>query len=188
MFHHHIPQHSGYSLLGVERAISYIQKILSEVSSATRMDVEGHLDGKKIQELEEKLEQGVDALKARLDKINLKKKSKKKSAYFTPQLVKMAEKSMGVQGIYVTVPLFISRIARVCINGMVSGGKDIEDLFHRQIKKYKLNEREQAETMQLLADMGYSLRSDRGFLIDDEEDKDNKNYENGYDFSSQYYQ
>ena len=63
-----------------------------------------------------------------------------------------------------TVPLLISRIARVCINGMVSAGHDIEDLFRKQVELYNLDKREQAEVMQLLADMGYALRQDRGYL------------------------
>lgn len=66
---------------------------------------------------------------------------------------------------------------------MVSAGHDIEDLFSRQVKKYKLNDREQAETMQLLADMGYPLRQDRGFLLD--EDVDTRSSDN-FDWSASY--
>lgn len=82
-------------------------------------------------------------------------------------LVKQAQKITGVQGVFVTVPILISRIARVCVNGTVSGGHDIEDLYKRQVDRWKLNEREQAEVQQLLWDMGYPLRQDRGFMPDD---------------------
>jgi hypothetical protein len=83
-------------------------------------------------------------------------------------LTKHAQKITGVQGVYVTVPLLISRIARVCINGTVSAGHDIEDLYKRQVDKYKLDDREQAEVRQLLWDMGYPMREDRGFFPDDD--------------------
>lgn len=83
-------------------------------------------------------------------------------------LSKTAQKITGVQGVYVTVPLLISRVARVCINGTVSAGHDIEDLYKRQVARYKLDEREQAEVQQLLFDMGYPLRQDRGFMPDDD--------------------
>lgn len=83
-------------------------------------------------------------------------------------IVKEAQKITGVQGVYVTVPLLISRVARVCINGTVSAGHDIEDLYKRQVAKYKLDDREQAEVRQLLWDMGYPLREDRGFFPGDD--------------------
>ena len=83
----------------------------------------------------------------------------------------------------ITVPLLISRIARVCINGMVSGGHDINDLFHRQVKKYKLTDREQAETMQVLADLGYTMREDRGYMFDDDVDTSSSD---NFDYSANY--
>lgn len=83
-------------------------------------------------------------------------------------IIKEAQKITGVQGVYVTVPLLISRVARVCINGTVSAGHDIEDLYKRQVAKYKLDDREQAEVRQLLWDMGYPLREDRGFFPEDD--------------------
>jgi len=58
--------------------------------------------------------------------------------------------------------LLISSLARVCINSMVSAGHDLEDEYAKQIKEYKLDKREQRELGQLLEDMGYPLRIDRG--------------------------
>lgn len=97
--------------------------------------------------------------------------------------VKQAQKIMGVSGVMITVPLLISRIARVCVNGTVSGGHDIEDLYQRQVKKYNLNDREQAEVRQLLWDMGYAMREDRGFFPDDDlqvSDSDNMDWSANY--------
>lgn len=163
-----VPKHSGYDTAGLERAVSYLDKLDGEISKAMRMDLDGELDANKVEEVRAKIDEGISRLEDRIDKVkSSKKKPKKKKAELDPSLVKEAQKITGVGGIIVTVPLLISRVARVCINGMVSGGHDIEDLFDRQVKKYKLSEREQAEVMQLLDDMGYALRRDRGYLADE---------------------
>lgn len=166
-----VPKHSGFDTAGLERAVSYLEKLDNEISKAMRLDLDGELDANKIEEVRSKIDEGVSRLHDRLDKVkSSKKKSRKKKADVESTLVKEGQKITGVQGIYVTVPLLISRIARVCINGMVSAGHDIEDLYARQVKKYSLNEREQAEVMQLLADMGYALRQDRGYMPDEDVD------------------
>jgi hypothetical protein len=98
-------------------------------------------------------------------------------------MIKEAQKIMGVSGVMITVPILISRIARVCVNGTVSGGHDIEDLYKRQVAKYKLDDREQAEVRQLLWDMGYAMREDRGFFPDDDlevSDSDNMDWSANY--------
>lgn len=98
-------------------------------------------------------------------------------------LVSLAQKITGVSGVVVTVPLLISRIARVCINGTVSAGHDIEWLYDQQCKKYKLDDREQAEVRQLLWDMGYPMREDRGFFPSDDLevwDSDNNDWAANY--------
>lgn len=165
-----VPRHSGMDTAGLERAISYLERLDTEISKAMRLDLEGDLDANKIEEVRSKIDDGLARLHERLDKVKKSKKGyKKKKAEFLsePGLVKEAQKITGVQGIYVTVPLLISRVARVCINGTVSAGHDIEDLYNRQVKFYKLSTREQAEVMQLLADMGYPVRQDRGFMPED---------------------
>ena len=166
-----VPKHSGYDTAGLERAVSYLEKLDSEISKAMRMDLDGELDANKIEEVRAQIDNGISRLHDRLDKVKKSKKTKrKKSGEASHELVKEGQKITGVQGIYVTVPLLISRIARVCINGMVSAGHDIEDIYKQQVKKYKLNEREQAEVMQLLSDMGYAIRQDRGYMPDEDID------------------
>jgi hypothetical protein len=167
-----VPKHSGYDTAGLERAVAYLERLDNEVSKAMRMDLDGELDANQIEKVRSIIDNGVERLHDRLDKVKSSKKKnrKKKSEYQTEGLVKEGQKITGVQGVFVTVPLLISRIARVCINGMVSGGHDIEDLYARQVKFYKLDTREQAEVMQLLFDMGYAVRQDRGFMPDHEMD------------------
>jgi len=166
-----VPKHSGFDTAGLERAIAYLEKLDNEVSKAMRSDIDGELDANQIEKVRSIIDNGIERLNDRLDKVKRsKKKNRKKKADVSDGLVKEAQKITGVQGIFVTVPLLISRIARVCINGMVSAGHDIEDLYERQVKFYKLNDREQAEVMQLLADMGYAVKQDRGFMPDQDLD------------------
>lgn len=179
-----VPRHSGYDSAGLERAVSYLDKLDSEISKAMRLDLEGELDADKIEEIRSKIDDGIDRLNERLDRIKKSKKNrKKKSEQEVSDMIKTAQKVTGVQGIYIVAPLLISRIARVCINGMVSAGHDIEDLFNKQVTKYKLTDREQAEVMQLLADMGYPLRQDRGYLLDEDVEISSSN---NFDWSAQY--
>ncbi len=169
-----VPKHSGYDSAGLERACAYLERLDSEISKAMRLDLDEELDANKIEEVRVQIDDGIARLQQRLDKVKKNKKSsrKKKASdddndFETTGLIKEAQKITGVQGVFVTVPLLISRIARVCINGMVSGGHDIEDLYARQVKFYKLSDREQAEVQQLLFDMGYQVRQDRGFMPED---------------------
>lgn len=167
-----VPKHSGYDTAGIERAISYLEKLDTEISKAMRLDLDGELDADKIEEVRSKLDDGIERLNDRLDKVKSKRKGKKtKKAELDSSLVKEGQKSTRIDGIVITVPLLISRVARVCINGSVSAGHDMEELFQKQVKAYKLNEREQAEVVQLLADMGHPMRQDRGYLVGEEVDE-----------------
>jgi hypothetical protein len=184
-----VPKHSGYDSAGLERAMAYMEKLDSEISKAMRMDLDEELDANQVEKVRSQLDEGLSRLQGRLDKVKDSKKSskkRKKTADYEMDdegFVKEAQKIIGVSGVYITVPLLISRIARVCINGTVSAGHDIEDLYNRQVKKWNLTEREQAETMQLLFDMGYPLRQDRGFMPDDDievSDSDNMDWAANY--------
>lgn len=177
-----VPSHSGYDSAGIERAISYLERLDTDISKKMRADLDGKLDSNKVEEIRAKIEDGIERLYNRRDKIKSTKKRKKKSSEEV-ELVKEAQKITGVSGIYVTVPLLISRVARVCVNGTVSAGHDIENLFKQQVKKYKLNDREQAEVMQLLSDMGFPLRQDRGYLVDEDVDETSSN---NFDWNANY--
>lgn len=168
-----IPRHNRETS-GLERAIAYLSMIDKSISKAVRSDIREELDIAKIEEARKEIEDGIERLEKELEKRHSKKKQKNAfvNSEYAGQLVKEAQKIAGVQGrIVVTVPLIISRVARTCINGMVSAGHDIEDLFDRQVKKYNFDIQQQAELMQLLEDMGYPLRRDRGFLRDEEIDR-----------------
>lgn len=167
-----VPKHSGSDTAGIERATAYLEKLDGEISKAMRLDLDGKLDADQVEKVRAMIDEGIGRLQDRADKIKKFKKTtrKKKSQEEIEGLVKEAQKITGVSGIVVTVDLLTSRIARVCINGMVSGGHSIEDIFQKQVKEYNLDKREQACVAQLLDDMGYALRTDRGYAVGEEVD------------------
>ena len=175
-----VPSHTGHDTPGIERASAYLDNLDRAISQAVRSDIRGELDINQVTDARRAVRDGNKRLKDRLDALM----GKKKKAQTEEQLVKNAQKITGVGHVVVTVPLLISRIARVCINGMVSAGHDIEDMFDKQASKYDLSEREQAELLQLLEDMGYPMRRDRGFERD--ETIDIRKSDN-FDWAAQYH-
>ncbi len=164
-----VPTHSGYDSTGLEKAISYFEALDREITKAMRTDFKNEIDSAKAERAREQIENGIERLVERLQNVNkskFKRKGKKSKAWAEELgLVKEAQKATNITGITITVPLLISRIARVCINGMVSAGHDIEDMYKRQVEEYELDKREQAELAQLLADMGYPMFQDRGYPV-----------------------
>jgi hypothetical protein len=184
-----VPKHSGMDTAGLERACSYLEKLDNEISRAMRMDLDGALDANQIEKVRSMIDDGIARLQDRLDKVKKHKKNSRKKKTTTAEyqgdevLIKEAQKITGVQGTFVTVDLLTSMIARVCVNGMVSAGHDIEDLFERQAKYYGLDKRERAQVIQLLDDMGYAMRRDRGFMPEDDlnvQDSDNFDWAANY--------
>lgn len=160
------PQHTGYDSTGLEKAIAYYQFLEKTVPKAMRMDIKNVIDSRLAEQAREQIYDAIVRLQNRLQQVNSKKyKVKKKSWAESVGIIKEGQKAPRITGITVTVPLIISRCARVCINGMVSAGHDIEDLFDGQVKEYGLDKIQQAELAQLLADMGYPMRQDRGFAV-----------------------
>ncbi len=182
-----VPSHRGYDSAGLERAHSYLGKLDDEISKAMRNDLDGKLDANHIESIREQIQKGVHALEERLEMVSKWKKNlsnwKNKKADYEPEMVKNAQKISGVKGVMVTVPLLISRIARVCINGHVSSGHSLKELYARQVKEYDLSKREQAEVKQLLADMGLPMWEDRGFLPDSDVDLESTD---NMDFGAKY--
>jgi len=179
-----VPRHSGYDSAGLERAVSYLNKLDAEISKAMRMDVDGELDANKIEAVRSQIDDGVARLQERVKKVNKQRKGKtKRSEIEVHEIIKEAQKVTGVKGIYVTVPLLISGLARTLVNGTVSAGHDIEEMESKLSKKFKLDDRERFELQQLLFDMGYPVRKDFGYMSDEDVDtssSDNFNWAANY--------
>lgn len=177
-----IPKHSGHDTTGLEKAIAYFEAIDRELTKAMRTDFKNEIDSAKAERAREQIEEGLERLIQRLEQVQQTKfkrhvKKSRGSVEENDGLIKEAG-TANIIGIAITVPLLISRIARVCINGTVSAGHSLEDMFHEQVKEYDLTKREQAELCQLLMDMGYPLILDRGYPVGTPVDKgQNDNYD-----------
>lgn len=159
-----LPRHSGRETTGIERTIAVMKRINNEISKAIANDYNGEVDIARLEEARKEIFDGIHRLEEAREKLDNGYKGKK--AADEDGLVKEA-KQTHVGGIIITVPILISRIAKVCINSMVSGGKDIERTFDAQVKEWNLDRREQAELMELLEQMGYAqTRRDRAFPAD----------------------
>lgn len=189
------PRHSGKDVSGLERAISYLKYLDGECSKATRADIKGELDVNAVEDARDEIYNGIKRLEERLDHVSSSKynKGKKKKAEeeFETQLIahgraatealtKEAQKASNFQ---VNVPLFISIIARTCINSTVSAGHDMEVCFKKLAEKFKLDDREKLQVVQLLDDMGYPIIKDRGYFVDEKIDPTSSD---NFDFSAQY--
>jgi len=159
-----IPKHSGKDTTGVERVIAYLKKMDSEISKAMREDFNREIDAAKAEEARSEIAEGVKRLEDRYTKLLSKKFKKSKKAIEENYLVKEAATPRGVGNMVNSVPYFVTSIARICINGMVSSGKDMEETFKILAKEYKLDNREKFQVIQLIQDMGYPFIMDRACL------------------------
>lgn len=183
-----IPQHNGYDTTGLEKAISYFEALDREITKAMRTDYDNLINSAHAEKAREQIESGLERLIDRLDKVKTtkyKRHAKKNSKAWHEQygIVKEAG-TPKILGITVTVPLFIARLARVCINGMVSAGHDLEDMFEKLSKEYNLDKRERAELSQLIEDMGYPMRQDRGYPVGEPVDQTRSD---NFDWSASYH-
>lgn len=170
-----VPKHSGQDTAGLERAMSYLDKLDGEISRAMRMDLDGLLDANQIEKVRAMIDDGVSRLNDRLDKVKKVKKTKrsKKSAEVESRegLVKEAQKIMGVSGgVVIVSDLLTARIAKIIVNGCISAGHDVNDLYQHEVKEWSLTKREQACVRELLESMGFPVREDRYY--DPSEDHD----------------
>lgn len=177
---HNIPTHSGKDASGLERTISIFETLLKETSNAMKKDIHGKISSDVIEKARDELYRGLDRLYDRLDKVHkTKSPKKKKKADDESGLVKEAG-SPKIQGITISVPLFISAIVRAMINGYVSAGHDMKSTYDHFDKKYKFSDKDKLEVITLLSDSGYPLPNfDRG-LVDEEIDgqDESRNFDN----------
>jgi hypothetical protein len=176
-----IPKHSGRDVVGIERAISYLKKVLGEISKMVKSDYDNCLDVNSLEDARNEILNGLDRLEERLDKlVSYRNKKKKKADFESNGLVKEGQKAGGFQ---TNVSAFMAGLARLLINGHISAGHDIDTSFDKIAKKFKLTDREKFELCIVLGDMNFPVRRDRFYLPDEE--IDTKSSDN-MDWSSQH--
>jgi len=172
-----IPKHDGKSIVAIERAISFLNRINKEISEAVRKDTEGCLDVDKLEDIRKNIYKDVNLLKQHIKK--MEEKLKKQSSESVEFLSKEAElkKEATTPKIQMVMTPFERAISGMIINAVVSAGHPIDDVFDALKDKYKLTDREELSILQLLMDMGFPIYKDRGTLGDDSKAVDfAKNY------------
>jgi hypothetical protein len=177
------PMVARSSVSEMERAYSQWVELDRHVSKALRADYEGNLDVPLIDKQRMVIQYNINQLRSLLDGIAQAKKGRGKRAESEiGEIVKEANTPMYL-GMQTNITLFETAIVRALINGVVSGGRNMEELYDLAKEKYDFTEREELAIFQALSDMGYPTFKDRLRIGDDDQDVS----ENLGEWQSQYY-
>lgn len=162
-----IPQHDGNSTVGCERAITFLDKLNSEISRAIREDSDNVLDINSLEEVRVKIMRDVLVLKEHLN--NLKKKikdgAKSSNASIDSTIAQpLIKEATTPRNVVIAVSPFERAIVGIMINAHVSAGHSLDKVFDFLCDKYDLTEREQLAVMQVCMDSGFHIFKDRGTL------------------------
>jgi hypothetical protein len=175
------PHEVRTSLSATEQALGQWKDFNKHFTNALSNDYHGKLDALKLDQHRSKVEQYIDDLdRIRTSYINLKKNKRADAQH---EIVKEATtpKYLGMQ---TNMTLFERAIVGALINGVVSGGRNMEELYALAKKKYELSDREELAVFQALTDLGYPTFKDRLRVGDDSQDPDGTNIG---EWQSQYY-
>lgn len=185
-------QHAQGNLSKMENAASRWKKLNNYCSEALRGDFAGTLDVDEIDKKRQQIEYNMDALQDAIDSLHAMKQTRRQQRRqhrrradedFDDTMTKEAT-APHFNGFQMVVTPFQRAIVGALINGKVSGGRNIEELWTEAKKKYNMDAREELEVLQLLADMGYPEFKDRLRLGEDED----PTRKDGFgEWQSQYY-
>ena len=152
-----IPTHDGSSVLGCEKAMSFLTSLSREILKNIKLDLDDSLDVVALEKINNSIL--ADILKLKEHVKNLKKKIKNASS--NEELVKLAATPNNV---VISVTPFIRAICGILINSCVSAGKPFEEVYEYLKSKYEIKPREELEILQTLMDFGQPIFKDRGSL------------------------
>jgi len=155
------------SILGnkskMEKALGQYRKLNSYISQALQSDYDDVIDTDKVDNIRKVVEKINDQLEDALEKITQMTKQRKKMKRRGEDEQDLTKEATAphFNGFQMVVTPFQRAIAGALINGKVSGGRDLEELWKEAKDKYKMNAREELEILQILSDMGYPEFRDR---------------------------
>lgn len=170
-------QHAQGNLSRMENAAARWKKLDNYCSEAMRGDFDGVLDVEDIDKKRQQIEYNMDALQDAMDNLHAMKQTRRQQRRkhrrradedFDDTMTKEAT-APHFNGFQMVVTPFQRAIVGAMINGKVSGGRNIEELWAEAKKKYSMDAREELEILQILADMGYPEFKDRLRLGEDED-------------------
>jgi hypothetical protein len=173
-----IPGHDGRTTVGCERAISFLERLNSQISKAIKEDVDGVLDLTELEGARAGIMSDVISLKQHLGNLKKKLKEMGKSASSnsdTPPWTNSEGKKIDVMSdikkeaampnnMVIAITPFERAISGIMVNAHVSAGMPMEDVFESLKKKYKLTDREELSIMQICMDNGFPIFKDRGSI------------------------
>lgn len=205
-----IPRHSGQTIPGCERAVSYLKSLENEASKAMRADFNGVIDEEELDKVRKDIDNMIFRLENHIQRLE-KNASQSRVRFMStgecdscgstaPMWVDPGtgsnvcvscdnsspdriEKTAGTAVVNVYMTPFERSVIATCINAVVSGGKNINEVFSHMDKKYKFTDREKLAFTQLLTDHGYPVYIDRGRL---DEDEAHPSDGNGVDWQTNY--
>lgn len=199
-----IPKHDGKSVVGAQRAITWLTNLGKEISEAVRKDDKGILGDDNIAALEEyrvKIMKDILLLKEHVKKLNVNfNNSLKKKAGLDENLMKWAEeieiaynhdnkkdlrKTAAHPKLQIFVTPFERAVAGIIINSVIVGGKPLEEVYEFLQNKYELTDREELAIMQIIMDSGFPIFKDRG-TFSSKKSKDSK-ATHGIEFIKNYF-
>lgn len=184
-------QHAQGNLSKMENAAARWKKLNNYCSEAMRGDFDGMLDVDDIDKKRQQIEYNMDALQDAIDSLHAMKQTRRQQRRkhrradedFDDVMTKEATVP-SFNGFQINITPFQRAIVGALINGKVSGGRNMEELWTEAKKKYNMSDREELEILQILADFGYPEFKDRLRLGEDED----PTRESGFgEWQSQYY-
>ncbi len=143
-----------------ERGRGQLAQLNRYISSAVRDDYDGILDIKEVDNIRRLVEKYMDVTDMALDGLAEMKKMRKRRSTKQDDLVKNAT-APHFTGYQMNISAFERAIVGALINGTVSGGRNVEELYKNAKKKYDISDREELAIFQIMADMGYPVFKDR---------------------------
>jgi len=156
----------------MERSLGQWKSLDGHCSQALRGDYDGTIDVETLDKARQFIESTIDALEDALHAMTEMKRSRKKQRRRRGEADHDMTKEATAphfSGFQMVITPFQRAIVGSLINGKVSGGRNMEELYEEATKKYKLNDREQLEILAILADFGYPIFKDR-LRVGDSED------------------
>lgn len=143
-----------------ERALGQHRRLNTYISKAVQSDYDGALNTKNIDKLRKQIESNMDQLEHMLFSMNKMKKERKLMSRRSNVQASITKEATLPEVRYYTTA-FQRAIAGLIVNGTVSGGKNIDELYNKVKEKYKLDNREELAIFQIITDMGYPTFKDR---------------------------
>jgi hypothetical protein len=181
-----------------ERAFGQSRKLNNYISKALQSDWEGSIPVDEVDRLRQQLEQNIEALTRMLEAHKEMKKQRRQVRRHASdeavcptctallweegenmvclacgqQELKKEAGTSNFQGSQVQISAFEHAVTGMLINAVVSGGRNLEELYSKLKKKYKFDDREELALLQIMEDKGYPTFKDRARVGESEDTTD----------------